>query len=496
MGADGAAAGAEQARPYLLRVERLFRGLVRRSGPDGPDGLWRFQHDLMAVQRDVQQAIGEAKRAGPAGRDALAALRSARWHARCLGDAFAWLVLGMERQHIFPLAANAPVAVGPDDQGSKGVVAIAEALWAEGWGFPLLHDATDVLRIGDITFVRPGRPPLTVEVKTRLDSDAPVVGDGTSSRYTVTVIAAQELPGVRSGPSPERGPPDPSAAPATSGTDGEAGPAAGEPRPRRPQPRVERQARRLQAARARQTAEPDAVFNADDGRPVLNRHVRSSHPGHDDLLRRVVRRARATGYAAEAVEGTFLYAAVFDPAGLGAGRLPDVAAGLPGDVVASGIFDERDAERNALVVNQVPQQGGRGPRLFLPYFLLGLPRVAICDVLHGRMVLLNLVNPGRVMQALEHAGFKVDPPAGRNALQDDNLRLRAEGIDGDGIAYRAELGNLTAHVTEMLHEFRSVSHLTDIARSMLDAIIVDRIRTHGPAGDEAARDQPAAGGLL
>lgn len=47
--------------------------------------------------------------------------------------------------------------------------------------------------------------------------------------------------------------------------------------------------------------------------------------------------------------------------------------GPQADVVASGIFDERDADRNALVVNHVPQQEGRGPRLFLPYFLLGLP---------------------------------------------------------------------------------------------------------------------------
>lgn len=395
MGADGLAGGAVRARPYLLRVERLFRSLIRRGGPDGPESLWRFQQDLMELQRDVQRAIGDAKREGPAAYESLQALRDARWHARRLGDAFAWLILGMERQHIFPLSSNSPVAVGPDDTGSRGVNAIAEALWAEGWGFPLLHDATDVLRIGDITFVRPGEAPLTVEVKTRLEEEGRIPGqDEQLSRYTVTVLATEELPPLRSAPSGASASPS-ADDPAEPADDPDAAARALPPALQRSQPRVERQIRRLRTARARQTAAPDTVFENHDGSgPVLNRHVRSSHPGHDDALARVVRKARADGYAAETVEATFLYAALHDPAGLDPARVVALAERLPDDIVGSGILDEDDKNRNALVLNQIPSPESRGPQLFLPYFLLPLPRVAICDLLHGRTVLLNLVNPG------------------------------------------------------------------------------------------------------
>lgn len=48
----------------------------------------------------------------------------------------------------------------------------------------------------------------------------------------------------------------------------------------------------------------------------------------------------------------------------------------------------------------------------------------------------------------------------------------------------------------MLHEFRPVSQLTDIARSMLDAIVVDGIRPPGRSGDATAAGQADPGGLL
>jgi hypothetical protein len=68
-----------------------------------------------------------------------------------------------------------PAPISEQGHGAEGTLAIATGLSQRGWGFPLIHDITDVLRIGDITFIRPRQTPefVTVEVKTRLLNEFP-----------------------------------------------------------------------------------------------------------------------------------------------------------------------------------------------------------------------------------------------------------------------------------------------------------------------------------
>lgn len=58
-----------------------------------------------------------------------------------------------------------------------------------GWGFPILHDITQILRIGDIAFVQPHGEPRTVEIKTRLAEER-VEGDEIVSTYKITTLEA------------------------------------------------------------------------------------------------------------------------------------------------------------------------------------------------------------------------------------------------------------------------------------------------------------------
>jgi hypothetical protein len=62
-----------------------------------------------------------------------------------------------------------PTAIG-EDQGSRGVIGLAAGLAGEDWGFPLLHDITDCLRIGDVTFIKPDGDNRTLELKTQVTS--------------------------------------------------------------------------------------------------------------------------------------------------------------------------------------------------------------------------------------------------------------------------------------------------------------------------------------
>ncbi len=59
-------------------------------------------------------------------------------------------------------------------------------------GYPLLHDVTDLLRIGDVTFIKPGEPAITAEVKTRVVSSRPSE-TGTVYEYRIELILGDEI---------------------------------------------------------------------------------------------------------------------------------------------------------------------------------------------------------------------------------------------------------------------------------------------------------------
>lgn len=64
-------------------------------------------------------------------------------------------------------------------------------LAGKDWGFPVLHDITDCLRIGDVTFVKydPELTASTYEVKTRLKEEQPLDDGKSEFNYEVTLLA-------------------------------------------------------------------------------------------------------------------------------------------------------------------------------------------------------------------------------------------------------------------------------------------------------------------
>ncbi len=427
-------AATPAANPYLRRLERLVRTLIRGHF-EGARSIWKLQLDLLQLQRDVQAAIGATKkraRSDPASRADLESLREVRWHARRFGDAIAWLLLGLNRQLIYPLARNEPHPVTPEDHGSRGMIGIATALSNDGWGFPLLHDITDCLRIGDVTFVKitQDHQIRTVEIKTRLLEERPAADGKTTFEYQVTVIPA----------------PDeymPALIPDGEHTGRDLPPSPREPSPE-PSARVIRQVRRLHVARAHQEVQP----------------------GHWISLRRVVRRARAGGYASESVENTFLYVALYRPEGISVDSAQSQYPQIAQDLLDSGILFEESRGRNELVISSVPSPEGRGPQLFLPYYLYSLPQTAIIDLLRGRLAILVLVNSGRIVAALEEEGYEVTIPSGRNDFGSDSLVITATLEDKAGRPFPVELHNLQVHVLETIYEFQSVQYIIEVAAAM------------------------------
>ena len=446
---------ADPVKRYLRKIDKLAGQLL---GADfgGPQGLWDFQEQLMAIQREIQQSITAAKKSlrDSAQHAQLEDLRVARWNARRLGDAFAWIVLGNDIKTIVPLTENHKVPITSDDHGSRGAIAIASHLAGEGWGFPLLHDVTDCLRIGDVTFVRPGdvgREIQTVEVKTRLEQR---VGgeDGTATEtLNVSVIYPLNPPM----PSDEQGSVK-SFAPTPT------------PENKAREARVDRQLARMTKAEAKRNA-PEGLSVDADGQGSISTTIEGSTESHWPTLRRLIRRARTRGHATETVENTFLYEVFYSPDGFSAEMLEkfDIAD----DVIQSGIFIEDRKDLNSLIISQIPGREGRGAYRCLPYFLYPIPKTAISDLLHGRLTIIVIVNPGRIVEALERGGFSVSSPPNKNIMEGDELVLTVREKDPQDIAYIIELHGLGYYFEELVHEFKSVDHLLLMANGMRAAAV-------------------------
>lgn len=184
-------------------------------------------------------------------------------------------------------------------------------------------------------------------------------------------------------------------------------------------------------------------------------------------LRRVIRKAKHARYASELVDGAFLYVALYDENGVTEELIKRQE--LIDDLLGSGLLPPEDRERNALIVSGVPPAESNAMNLFLPYYLYSIPRTAIFDLLRGRLVLLVLTNPGRVIAALERHGFpvsiKLSPPGGTPL---DNLVVTHDFTDTSGAAYRMEMHNLSFHVNELIYEFKSIQYLVEVVQAMRD----------------------------
>lgn len=455
---------SQEVRVYVRRLERLVDVLLAARF-NGANDLWLFQSELLTLQRDIQHSVSATKKLSQRDKShhkVLHELRAVRWSARRLGDAYAWIVLGLDRNAIHSLGENARVAVsGQSDHGDVGLMAICEHLANQGWGFPLLHDVTDCLRIGDITFVKPeedhSRALRTVEVKTKLLGESSADDGGVRQELQVTLLSPQPLPDA---------PPQtrlvPGMAPGSTDRTESLGSSVAKDR-------VDRQLERMSKALARQRVKGDGVpVDIPGEAPMVSLVFNSSSDTHWKTLRRLIRNARKDGYASECVDRALLYVAFYNSAGVTETHIKDER--LPRDLLSAGILLSEDTARNALIINQIPpQERGTAAQRFLPFYLYAVPRRAIRDFLHGRLTVVVMFNPARIYVALEEAGFIVENRTGLHNLAGDSFVVTTDLLDGQGNRYKADLHGLAWHVTEIVEEFKSIHYVVEAARSMRDA---------------------------
>lgn len=441
----------DTADNLLRQLEKLINRLLARKFGRSQD-LWKLQVDLLKILQITQRSINKAKRdlkSTSAARGELASLRYTRASCRLFGDSIAWVLMGMDRGAITALGANSPVPIPLEEHGTTGMVVAAQILSSQGWGFPILHDITDCLRVGDVTFVTADGPTRTVEIKTRLKGTR-IDGKREVRNYLVQAVFHNKndtLPAIVVG----------SGDLSSHSTHFS----------NYPTERVKRQLDRMSDAHARQSAAIGTMVKTSTG-PVYIAGSVQLQAGYFHVVERVLRRARRSGYAGEYAGDGFYYAAIYNEAGVS----PDVVANLsqlPDDIVSSGML-YADPGRNGVQMYTIPPvDTGRSALPHMPYFLQSFPRSTIIDFLHGRMILVILVNTGRVSTALQEAGFNLSINRDDAIWHSGPLVVRRTFVDNYQLERYVQISDLRYHLVETIYEFQPLDYLVDVAQCMASA---------------------------
>ena len=468
------------AEPFLRRIEKLALWFLGHRF-ESPQDLWQYQLNLLSLQRDIQASINDYK--GRARREksvmkALTNLRACRWHARRLGDAFAWVMFDGNTKTIEPLSRNVRTVVPRDSHGSRGMILVASNLASQGWGFPLIHDITDCLRIGDVTFIRiregSERSYNTVEIKTAAQLKRRLEAQNLAEyEYRIQVISAAPFNDVQVG----------------SATLESAEFESVVSLPMRPVSRhTGRQLKRMSTALLHQTADPNVLIAQDGEIPALWAAVNTPVTQHWKSLQRVVHKARRSGYGSECVDGTFLYVAIYSPEGLSPESM-DYSSRLQADLSNPALVIEDDSGLNVLSIALIPPFEQTGPHLFRPFYLYPIPRSSIGDIIHGRMIIFVCTNEGRLVESLKESGFSVDfNPKGKKSPLIAACSVTAE----NGSEYYIQSPDLRHYLDEIIYEFRGRDSIVKAAKAVFDAaanVVTELDRDSNAASSPVARSR-------
>jgi hypothetical protein len=393
----------ERERILLLRrLEKLARQVSdsRFVRPESGD-IISFQESIFDLQRDIQVAISDVKkRLGRKEgiREHLDLLRQIRWFSLRLGDAVAWSLLIYNRQVIYSLHSphRVPIATSTTD-GTRGVFMMARSLAGQEWGIPIIHDMTSILRVGDLTFMRPALLPdepiyKTFELKTSRAAEVANDDGSTTVTFNILVISNEEFPAMPGaiGPRPES-----TVAPTMP--------------KRREDRRLSSQLRRMDRALTKRTAPMDDIVRAtDEGESAgINLSLDQETEPHWAQLRRAIREARSGGYAYFSLDGFVGYAVFYSATGV---DHEVMQRGSLNDDILSTIVSEETGKRDSITVSTVPDDE-KDPfsNFVLPVFLWKVPQRAIVDIIRGRLVIAAVYNSGRIEQLLEAQGFRTKP---------------------------------------------------------------------------------------
>ncbi|MDN3463227.1 hypothetical protein [Kocuria sp. APC 4018] len=451
---------------YVTNLEKLADKIgVKNFLADGLEGHLDLQESLFDLQIELQGAIRKAKQRNTKGTvnlDHLNQLRWLRWQSRRLGDAIAWSGLLFNRQVIYALAKNEPVPIPLSwSDGHRGTFQFARGMTSSEWGIPVVHDVTNVLRVGDITFVRPTGQDAeadyrTVKIKaTRVDESINEDGDNIVT-LNVTAIGNEPFPVL--------------------GAEARASEAGRDQQPARrfrADRRVERQLARMDIA----TASKNAPLNKST--KIADRHVFSlslpdEEQPHWQALRHAIRNARREGYAYFELGGFVGYSVIYDSTGVSKESIQSA----PLIERVQGLIHEEIGDRNSISLTSLPDdKADVYSSKTLPFYLWEVPRRAIRDILRQRLVIVATYNSGWMEKLLSEAGLTVIPD---KTGRDHRSFEVVASFEWEGEARVEYHSHVWEEMVIAVHEFRGPKAVVQRALAPLAAPSLARLNDFVP----------------
>ncbi len=323
--------------------------------------------------------------------------------ARCIGDAVAWLVLGHNRRYIVLHAENAPHGNVPPRESVVAMVETAKGL-SSRYGYPILHDLTNWLRIGDLTFVSTDGQPICYEVK----AQQPIDVEG-GKLYVMSAEGFSMAPDSSTTTPPEVALDEP--------FDKQVDQVTEESLLNDVMPRRVRQLRRMHDARVLFDAEPNTTVSVRGQDRMMGAYPRGDGDYHFDVMNQVVNAAMRDNYSSCVVDDALLYFAVRTDKPVwypwqARQDLPHCDQ-LVADALVGGLWDPKGHDTLYTHLGGTWEHLGGGlPPHVKPFLLYQyLPLEAKVEILHGRLTVGVWLDLRRVYEALVAIGVDARLPA-------------------------------------------------------------------------------------
>lgn len=474
----------EQYFRLLSEIEKIARPFLEAQF-NSIQEVWQIETDLIKYQIALQEAISNEQAAKLKARSKIAkivSIKQGNWkpqvqlfdeeikhtdnrikvyeHAyqlsRQFGDAIAWALLGdwLIPLTQLPQGPSGPSSDGhrlPSDHGLNGMFAIAEGLCAAGAGFPILHDMTNCLRTGDITFYSLDGNHTTVEIKTHLKDRSEGILSLEVDAHSIYSL--------------------------TSSNDSDKWNAINDNIPKLPQislppevvntsrlshqldPRLKRQVERMKQAKIWQSMPPNMLFKIgdhDEGIVIHNPLNGNTH--HWEIVRELIIKAKADNVASRIVDNAFVYTAVYNDSPLeypwiqGLVQQDTDTAQLGAESIKACLPSILCPEREMNYIWMVP--GSVSPNA-LPFFLYSLPIDVIMDIMWGRLAISVTVNLGKIVTALEEIGLDARVPSTKEEFASSFLPVSLKTHLADNRTIRIDL-HIRPVVAKIIDEFLSL----------------------------------------
>ncbi len=431
---------------------------------EGLNAYIGFQQQLASLQAEIQRDISLVKKSVRKDKElvpALAWLRRFRWYARCLGDAFAWQVFLFDRKAIAALMSGTRQPVAEQTHSTAAVFVMAGHLLSRQFGVPIVHDITNWLRIGDITFLRfddSGKRLSwrfqTVELKSSVGETA-VEDDGSGIIHlAVSMYSNESIDESTDYDASTRHQADtavvlPQALP--------------EKMANRPDRRLDKQFRRLDGVKARRDMKDNAITTI-DGIPNLVFRLSDRETHHWADLRRAIRCARRDGYAAFSIDNFIAYALFYRKEGVNEEHMSKFKERFV-DNVQDSITTERQPENRFIMLREIPMQEKHDIDGFpiMRFFDYEIPKIAVKDLLHHRLVVTAMANFARVDYALADRGFKVAGISSEKVDAGSSYSVDVRWPTEECLRLHVPSGQVSREVERAMYEF---SGLEDVIQKV------------------------------